>query len=324
MTPAASNSIASVLVVAPARLHFGLFTFGGAGRTYGGVGAAIAEPALRLRLTPAEHFSATGPHAQRVRKFAAAWQAFHRRDALPAWSVTVEAAPPEHVGLGLGTQLGLATAAGLNAAHQLPPHALTELALCAGRGERSSVGTHAFSLGGLIVEGGKESDEVLSPLECRMPLPDDWRFVLARPATTAGLSGAAELQAFCDLPPVAPTTRQTLVNEVSERMLPALAAADFEAFSLSVTRFGRIAGLCYEQQQGGPYNGPLLNRLVATLQRQGVAGVGQSSWGPTIFGLAPSQAAAEEQIDRLTETFDTPLTLSIAAPNNTGAVITVR
>src|SRR5262245_47692582 len=103
-----------VQVTAPSRLHFGLWSLAGAGRQFGGVGAMIEQPGLKLELAPAEQFVAGGPLADRAKRFAAHWAAFHRA-ALPACEIRLLAAPPEHVGLGTGTQLGLAVAAGLNA-----------------------------------------------------------------------------------------------------------------------------------------------------------------------------------------------------------------
>ena len=44
--------------------------------------------------------------------------------------------------------------------------------------------------------------------------------------------------------------------------------------------------------QGGPFNGLDLERLAVHARQCGLQAVGQSSWGPTLFGFAPDQAAA--------------------------------
>jgi predicted sugar kinase len=59
--------------------------------------------------------------------------------------------------------------------------------------------------------------------------------------------------------------------------------------------------MCFESQQGGPYNGPELQERVRLLRRCGVQGVGQSSWGPTIFALCRSQEQAAELTTRLAD-----------------------
>src|SRR5213076_1599219 len=99
----------------------------------------------------------------------------------PPCRIHISASIPEHAGLGSGTQVALSIAAGLSALCGLPSQTPQELALSVSRGLRSAVGTYGFVFGGLIVEQGKLSDEPISPLDCRIDLPDDWRFVLLRP-----------------------------------------------------------------------------------------------------------------------------------------------
>ena len=50
-----------------------------------------------------------------------------------------------------------------------------ELAQSVGRGLRSAVGTYGFVHGGMIAERGKLPGEVISPLDARVVLPEDWR-----------------------------------------------------------------------------------------------------------------------------------------------------
>ena len=71
----------------------------------------------------------------------------------------------------------------------LPSQSPQELALSVGRGLRSAVGTYGFVFGGLIVEQGKLPDEPISPLDCRIDLPEAWRFVLVRPLGLTGIAG---------------------------------------------------------------------------------------------------------------------------------------
>src|SRR5688572_469777 len=118
-----------VHVTAPSRLHFGLWSLGeGEQRAFGGVGAMIEQPALVLSVLSAEQLEAVGGGAERAMSFARRWAEFHRR-APPACRIEIHEAIPEHVGLGSGTQLGLAVAAGLNAYCGLPSQTPQELAL---------------------------------------------------------------------------------------------------------------------------------------------------------------------------------------------------
>jgi predicted sugar kinase len=55
----------------------------------------------------------------------------------------------------------------------------------------------------------------------------------------------------------------------------------------------------------------------------GFAGVGQSSWGPTLYAAAESQSAAERLAQSLRGDSVVELTVTIARPANQGAQIRV-
>jgi beta-ribofuranosylaminobenzene 5'-phosphate synthase len=313
-----------VRVIAPSRLHFGLWSLGGEGRQFGGVGTMIDRPALEISMDAAAELVATGAHASRTIEFARRWAEFHSR-TLPPCRIAVHHAIPEHAGLGSGTQHALAVAAGLNAFCGLPCQTPQELALSVGRGLRSAVGTYGFVFGGLIVEQGKLPDEPISPLDCRIDLPDDWRFVLARPHGLTGLAGEDEADAFQSLLAVPPSVREELIGTVRDRLVPAAALGDFDEFAESLHRYGRLSGECFAARQGGPYNGPVVTALVEQIRSLGYVGVGQSSWGPTIFVVTQSYASAE----RLTEQIRSSgaaaeLDLIISSPCNKGAQIDIN
>src|SRR3954469_20333000 len=129
-----------IIVTAPSRLHFGLFGLAQeAGRMYGGVGVMIEPPILKLQIRSADEFCRDGPLAERIAVFATRWARFHGFAQIPHCSLELLESAPNHVGLGVGTQLGLAVAAGLNAWAGLPAASPQELALSVGRGDRSAV-----------------------------------------------------------------------------------------------------------------------------------------------------------------------------------------
>jgi beta-RFAP synthase len=312
-----------VHVTAPSRLHFGLWSLGGAGRQFGGVGAMVERPGLRLKFATAPHFTASGSLADRALGFARRWAEFHRRE-LPDCEVQVANAPPQHAGLGTGTQLGLAVAAGLNAWCGLPAQSPLELAVSVGRGQRSAVGTYGFVHGGLIVDQGKSAGELVSPLDCRVSLPEEWRFVLVRPVELSGLAGDDENRAIASLGEVPRAVHDQLVAEAREHLVPAAVTGDFADFAASLYRYGYLSGLCFAAQQRGPYNGPLLTELVERIRNLGYQGVGQSSWGPTLFTVAESQHHGEQLATRLrSQTWGERLDVLITPPCNAGAQIVV-
>ncbi len=310
-------------VVAPSRLHFGMFAFGGhVGRQFGGVGTMVEQPGVRLRVIAAERFASGGPLSERVQRVAQRVAEAWGTPELPHCTIEVLHAAPEHVGLGTGTQLALAVAAGLQAfsgGTPLPPEQLAELA---GRGERSAIGTHGFAHGGLIVEGGKLPGEAVSPLEERIELPAAWRFVLIWPAGERGLSGEVERTAFRELPPVDEQTTARLRQEVASELLPAAREGSFGRFSESLYRFGHQAGMCFAARQGGPFASSKVERLVQAIRELGVCGVGQSSWGPAIFAVLENEVTAADFVARIHAQLDPGATLLVTEPNSRGARVT--
>jgi beta-RFAP synthase len=307
-------------------LHFGLYGFGHVhARQFGGVGAMIDQPRTRLRVTPARTLLLRGPQRERIAEFVSRWQAFHRIEDTPGCVLELIESPPAHAGLGSGTQLGLAVAAALNQFVGLPMGSPLELALSVGRGLRSAVGTYGFMQGGLIVERGKLTSDPLSPLDLRASIPDDWRFVLVTPTQVESISGSAEIQAFASLEPVAEATAQRLIALVREEMVPQLMAGDCPAFGETLYAYCRQAGLAFARVQGGPYNGPVLTELIDTFRRWGIHGVGQSSWGPTLFCLFSELGAAESFVQRVQSLpAAAALKVAIVAPRNTGASLVVE
>jgi beta-RFAP synthase len=313
-----------VHITAPSRLHFGLWSLGGAGeRQFGGVGAMVEQPDLRLSATEAESFTTTGESAELIAAYAQRWSAFHRLE-IPSCCLTIEQAIPKHSGLGSGTQLALSVAAALNAFAGLPSSTPQELALSVGRGLRSAVGTYGFFFGGLIVEQGKLPDEPISLLDCRLDLPEEWRFVLLRPRGLAGLAGHEETEAFAALAAVPPEVTRQLVAETRDQLIPAAAMADFPAFSKSLYHYGRQSGEIFATRQGGPYNGPVIAELVDQIRALGFEGVGQSSWGPTVYAVASSESEARSLVEKLRYGRSAELDALVAAPANQGARIEAR
>jgi beta-RFAP synthase len=291
---------ASVFVEAAARLHFGVLDLRGAlGRRFGGLGAAVPEPSLLLEAAPAGELSASGPDADRAREFAERFLGYHRlKDGA---RLTVHRAIPAHSGLGSGTQLGLAVGRALAELYGLPWDA-PGLAQAVRRGGRSAIGTWTFALGGFIVEGGRRAGgEGIAPLLARFAVPDAWRCVIAVPDGAPGLSGDAEAAAFERLPPPPEREVERVAHLVLMQLLPALVEADLASFGSALTEIQRVTGAWFATQQGGVFAPGPSAALVRRMAEWGAAGVGQSSWGPAVYGLAGSVAAGRELAARASD-----------------------
>lgn len=317
------NSNRTALVHAPSRLHFGLLSFGSSDqRQFGGIGAMIEKPGLVVQVSHAEHFEIIHDREDRVRSIVDAWVDSLGRSELPRFKIEVVSAPPLHTGLGVGTQLALAVASALETLCDFEDIAVEELASRVGRGLRSAVGTYGFRDGGLIAELGKLPTEDIAPLHDRVSIPRDWRFVLINPQHGGGLSGTPERKAFAKLPPVDPAITAELKHHLNGQLLPAARDADFDQFSEGLYNYGHLAGMCFEKIQGGPYNGERSTKLVESIRELGVMGVGQSSWGPTIFAVCEDDAQALHLRNELLDgNHAEPTEVLIAPPNNCGAKI---
>jgi beta-RFAP synthase len=298
-----------IRVQAPSRLHFGLLSLPAAGekdmRRFGGVGLMVQSPGISLSVEPAAEWSAHGPLVERVLAFAQRFAATFAPEQARPHRITVEACAPEHAGLGTGTQLGLAVGRALAAAFGFPEMDALELARRVGRGERSALGIHGFAHGGFVVDGGKGPSTTVAPLLVRMDFPEAWRIVLMLPAWAQGLHGPAEREAFRRLQqqgfPAATTDalcRLTLLG-----MLPALVERDLSAFGEALHEFNARVGDAFAPAQGGTYAHPRLAEVVEFIRQQGVAGTGQSSWGPTVFAVAGDEAQAANLARRLRQQF---------------------
>lgn len=311
-----------IVINTPGRLHFGLTSLGGEGRQFGGLGLMVDGVGVSLRIIEADAFVATGPLSDRVHAFARAFASFHQLAALPCCQVEILASPPDHVGLGVGTQLGLAVIAGLAEWMKIEWREATLLSQMSGRGKRSAIGTHGFLQGGLLVDAGKLPDEPVGQLADRVELPAAWRIVLIRPPAVHGLAGSAETKAMSTLPIVPSKVSESLVHMINKQILPAARAADWQLFGEAIYDYGHLAGECFAAVQGGPFASPETARLVAHLRELGIPGVGQSSWGPTVFAIVADQTSAETLVAKLQQSPEyRDCLLTIARPNHSGASV---
>ncbi|MCE9530288.1 MAG: beta-RFAP synthase [Planctomycetes bacterium] len=278
-------------VVAPARLHFGLLSLPIPGderqRQFGGVGLMIDSPSVALFVEAAAEWSS---NSARALDFARTFSSSLTPAEQIPFQIVVEQMPEEHAGLGSGTALALAVAQAIAIETSHRDWSSPELARRVGRGRRSAIGVHGFERGGLIFEQGKMPGEEISPLVEHRDFPADWRIVLLRPHCEARWYGRRELLAFEKL------TRNNPTDELRRLavtgLLPAVASVDIDTFGDALFEFNARAGEGFRDQQGGVYAGAEVADLVAFMRQNGVRGVGQSSWGPTVFALASDEKHA--------------------------------
>jgi len=300
------------------RLHFGLLEIcPGQPHCYGGLGLIIDQPVTHVEAelgggTPIEslRIEANGYWMPRMVSAVESWRVGHRAETLPVRGLRLLTPPEPHVGLGSGTQLACCVAGLLSVAANPDSMGIANgwfsdvfgdaEALCAvsGRGRRSHIGLHGFLYGGLILDRGEAADGQRDPTPSpsrteSLRFPNDWRIVTACDRSYVGDCGRDEAAIFeaCSLRPN--PHRDAMLRMVLEELLPAMSAKDWTTASRALGAYGALAGEIFRPLQGGVYRTPSIAEAVAALQRAGVSGVGQSSWGPTVFALARDEEHAD-------------------------------
>lgn len=296
----------SVEVRTPSRLHFGLLAFSrDEQRQFGGAGLMIRQPDVLVRLTLASQWCSSGRLADRALEFAQRFvqgvtaRGWSGADHLAGVNIQVLRVPRPHTGLGSGTQLAMAVALGMTELLGCRELNGPDLAALVRRGRRSAVGAHGFFHGGFIVEGGKQRETSeqtapqLAPLLMRHAFPQPWRIMIIRPRTLEGLAGDREKQAFTSLPDIPRDLTAQMCRVVLLGLAPALVERNLQAFGEALFELQQLAGRSFAAAQGGVYAAPLLQNIVEFVRSQGIAGVGQSSWGPALYAITADQAKAE-------------------------------
>ncbi|MEX2288471.1 MAG: beta-ribofuranosylaminobenzene 5'-phosphate synthase family protein [Planctomycetaceae bacterium] len=339
-----------IVVTTGSRLHFGFLSCKPpCDRQFGGAGLMIDSPGYEIAVRESNCFSVIGSPAIQTRvetlaiactrskvetplplreglgegRDAGCFQAARNdfsQGAPPPVAIEVRSEIPSHAGLGSGTQLALAVAAALSALHGREDINPDSLAICTARGARSALGIHGFQRGGFLVDAGKYGDNEIGTLAARADFPATWRMLLVTPKIETGLSGAHEQDAFARLPPMPRAQTDQLCGIALTELLPAVIDADFDRCGEALYEFGSIVGNYFAPVQGGTYASPSTAELVEHLRASGVRGVGQTSWGPTIFALCRDDGeAAKLSADLQADTRWSDCQFRIAAAKNTGA-----
>ncbi len=296
----------TIRISAPARLHFGFLDLhGGRGRLFGSLGLTLDQPQTVMTFRQQECLSVIGPDRDRAQEYAEKIIAAYgyKQQA----EIDIDTAIPPHTGLGSGTQLALAIGTGLAMLNDASPVIGKAAVQTLRRGTRSGIGLAAFSHGGFILDGGQPTKQTLAeqkqstapPPIARLDFPEEWWIILIFDFKQRGIHGPAERKAFVDLPPYSAALAADLCRLVVMQILPAVASADFNAFSQAITELQAAVGDHFATAQNGRFSSPLVADALSWMARNGVKGYGQSSWGPTGFAFTQSKSEAKSLIRKL-------------------------
>jgi beta-ribofuranosylaminobenzene 5'-phosphate synthase len=88
-----------------------------------------------------------------------------------------------------------------------------------------------------------------------------------------------------------PGIAEDIARLVTQQLLPAAATGDRAAFGDAIGRLGRLNGAWYADEQGGVYRPPVGDVVASLSGSPAVFGAGQSSWGPTVYGVTDAENA---------------------------------
>jgi beta-RFAP synthase len=275
-------------------LHLGFLDLNGSGgRRFGSVGLTLDGPCVELSVRRAPASVISGPQSERVAQFA---NALRNKFNLPDdCELSIARTIPQHVGLGSGTQLGIAVGIALARLYRLDL-SVREIATIVQRGQRSGMGAGSFEMGGFLVDGGKGGSDAPPPIISRIDFPVEWRVVLVLERDSRGLHGEQEMAAFRNLPPFPDALAGRLCRLMLMQALPALAECDIEGFGNAVGELQRVTGDYFAPAQGGRFTSPAIADVLAWFESRGIAGVGQSSWGPTGFAIVDGEEPTAELV----------------------------
>jgi beta-RFAP synthase len=310
----------SVTVAVPARLHLGFLDLNGSlGRKFGSIGLAIDGPQTRISLRRGKSQSVSGHETVRADSYLRRVRA--ALDIKESFALNVAEAIPSHAGLGSGTQLALAIAAGVRVLSALPLDPRRDAEIL-DRGARSGIGIALFTGGGIVLDGGRKFGGMPPPVVSQVRFPANWRIVLVFDHRINGMNGADETRAFAALPVFPESEAAHLCRLALMKAWPALIEEDIDEFGEAIAEMQRRLGDYFALAQGGRFTSSAVAEIAGKLGEAGAHGCGQSSWGPTGFAFAATLAEAERLASIVApRANELGLSIQIVSGNNQGAVI---
>lgn len=268
-----------MLIETPKRLHLGLIDPSASlGRRFGSLGVAL-EGGYRVRIVPHDKLEIrANEEDMRTIRFTIDRM---NQEFLTGFNYLVEVdnAIPRHIGLGSTTQLTLAVGLGIATLNGLKI-SVERLASLLGRGKNSGAGIYAFKYGGFLVDGGVGKG--IPPLIIREEFPEEWGFLLITPNVRRGLDEEEE-RPIMERVGGASEIAEKISHRVVLGLLPALKERDIKEFGKHLTQVQILVGKHFEKYQGGEFREDI--KFIMEFLKENTYGYGQSSWGPTVYGL---------------------------------------
>lgn len=282
-------SASRVTVRAGYRLHLGFYRYLDDDVTYGSIGVALEEPYLELRLSVPSDDGKLNIKAP-TEEAREAVSEVTKNLGLVSGTLEISGYLKHHVGLGSLTRVYLTTAIASSLALRMADLNLEEILIRLGRCRYSCVGYYTLIYGGLAVDTGvKLSDGGLPKPLALLKLPRHWYVVLVLPEGRGLKEG--EEKRYMDNP--TPVDEQKELYKALVELMTGVRLERIDMFVRGVETIQRVAGKYFSHAQGGFFSSPYGDLIAEIMAESGLRGVGQSSWGPAIYGFTDSYAVAE-------------------------------
>ncbi|MEM3396222.1 MAG: hypothetical protein QW620_05930 [Thermoplasmata archaeon] len=302
----------TITVQTSARLHFGVIDMSTKKR-YGAIGVAVERPKFKVLARFAHALEITGNLESAEYLDYVHWVAemvcgqFGIKEKV---HLEVQECYPLHVGLGGRTQCALTVANAILSLYELKAET-REIAALLGLGKYTGIGLNAFQQGGFVIDTGQKHHSIC------LKFPEEWVFVVGIPQGK-GMSEEHEIK-FMEGLVASELTTSEICEQVLLEMVPALMEKDIWRFGKALSKVQELTGSVFAEVQGGVFSG-LSQNAVKLIEDCGAAGSGQSSWGPTVYGLFPSQQEAEKALEKLKRKDGKTLWFTTRARNRGAAV----
>lgn len=298
----------NLIIETPSRLHVTLMDMNGIyGRIDGGVGITTRSPSLMVEAHSGyddvevefqdKDLPTDVQGDYRAKILSVTRKVNEHFDLEDGYHFNLKEVFPSHSGLGSGTQLSLAAARLILELNDLEI-TTRKLAEIVGRGGTSGIGVESFRRGGFIVDCGHKltdkrdflpsstSKAPPAPIIARYDFPRDWRIIMAIPRVEKKVYGDGEVDIFQEYCPIPLEEVRELTHLLFMKMMPSVLEEDLDSFGEAVNT---IQGLGFKRVEL-ELQTPFITELLDDLRSAGAAGVGMSSFGPTVYAVTDTGA----------------------------------
>lgn len=277
------DRVLSVILRIPYRLHLGFYRYRDLPYLFGSTGVAVREPYLVMRVSKVGGgLSLRTPTTESKEVISEVLRVLNIREGI---SVEIEGLLKHHVGLGSRTKLVMGLLKSLKVLGYISGSTPIEyLARKLGVGRISGIGVYTFLYGGFVVDTGVfRGNNVVNYPELLLRLrPPRWRVLIALPEGIRGFHEKEEERVLSD---IEPHKNQKELYALLTHLITSVRLGDFRLFSEALSRIQLLAGQYFSKYQGGIYSSEESSLIAETLSKSGVTALGQSSWGPVVYGF---------------------------------------